>query len=57
MMTRKDYILIAKTVNEATKWVSHKPERACVRLAFHDALQANYDNFDALRFWEAIDTE
>ena len=56
-MTRKDYILIAKTVNEATKWVSHKPERACVRLAFHDALQANYDNFDALRFWEAIDTE
>ena len=57
MMTRKDYILIAEAVNEATKWLNVKSERACVRLAFHDKLQANYENFDALKWWQAIDTE
>ena len=57
MMTRKDYIIIAEAVNEATKWLNVKSERACVRLAFHDKLQANYENFDALKFWQAIDTE
>ena len=54
MMTRKDYQVVAECINEACKYLD-KSRAAIVRLAFHDRFQTEYDNFDALKFWNALD--
>ena len=57
MMTRKDYVLLAETINRVQSHMRNPSERAWVRLAFHEMLGENYDNYDALKFFEALDKD
>jgi hypothetical protein len=54
MMTRRDYQVVAECINEATRYLD-KSRAAVVRLAFADRFTTEYDNFDALKFWNALD--
>jgi len=53
-VTRKDYQVVAECIHEATKFLD-KSRAAVVRLAFNDRFQTEYDNFDSLKFFQALD--
>jgi hypothetical protein len=57
MMTRKDYEWLADTINKVQKYVPNDSMRALIRSEFHESMSARYDNYDALKFYEALDTE
>ena len=57
MMARKDYKLLAETINKVTGYVHDPSMRALIRSEFYEMLTANYKNFDALKFYEALDLD